>query len=219
MASASSPAPARRAATQARGRRTVARILDSAAALIAEKGAERVTMTEIAQHAGLVIGTLYQYFADRPAVHRALFLRHADWANAMLAERLAPVRTLAELERALDAAFDTYFAVHQTDPQVAALWTMVQVDAGLQEADRADTLRSARLVQETLLRLRPDLDPSRVLAAAALLVQFTVTASRFAHLAPEVLAAHTAPMVKAMSRDLLARLLAAGPGGGETEWT
>ncbi|MFZ8255370.1 TetR family transcriptional regulator, partial [Staphylococcus aureus] len=50
--------PARRQATQARGLRTVARILDSAAALIAEKGAERVTMSEIAQRAGLVIGTL-----------------------------------------------------------------------------------------------------------------------------------------------------------------
>ena len=51
-ASMSVKTPGRRRATQARSKATVQRILDSAIALMIEKGAESVTMTEIAQPSG-----------------------------------------------------------------------------------------------------------------------------------------------------------------------
>ncbi len=64
--------PKRRVPQQERGERRVAELLDAAAAVIAERGYEAATMTEIAERAGSSIGAMYQYFPNKEAVVRAL---------------------------------------------------------------------------------------------------------------------------------------------------
>lgn len=67
--------------------------LDSAAALVAERGVRGVTMSQIAEHAGIGRATLYKYFADVDAILVA-------WHERQIAEHLA------ELQRARDEAPD-----------------------------------------------------------------------------------------------------------------
>ena len=67
--------------------------LDSAAALVAERGLRGVTMSQIAEHAGVGRATLYKYFADVDAILVA-------WHERQVTEHLAQV------QRARDEATD-----------------------------------------------------------------------------------------------------------------
>ena len=50
-----------------------AQILDAAEELIAARGLHGAALAQIARKAGVAVGTLYNYFADRDAMIRALF--------------------------------------------------------------------------------------------------------------------------------------------------
>jgi AcrR family transcriptional regulator len=50
-----------------------AQILDAAEELIAARGVHSAALAQIAKRAGVAVGTLYNYFADRDALIRALF--------------------------------------------------------------------------------------------------------------------------------------------------
>ncbi len=134
----------RRRASQTRSKATVERILDSAAALIVEKGADGVTMTEIARRSNVVIGSLYQYFADRSAINRALLMRHHEEVRRMLQGYLSDIETFNDFMAAIEAAAAKYYALHQSDPLFNGIWSAVQTDAELQRIDLADTLQNAR---------------------------------------------------------------------------
>jgi AcrR family transcriptional regulator len=201
----------RRSAVQARSKATVEKILDAAGALLVEKGADRVTMTEIAQRSGLVIGSLYQYFSDRGAINKALYLRHAAWAKLLLHNLLSNVHTLEDFIQAMESAFDQYFEIHQRDPLVNAIWSVVQTDAELQIMDMEDTMQDARILQRALLSLLPDADPDEALAVCALGAQFTLTSARFARMAPPEVRRHAPAIGKQVIRDACERLAARLP--------
>src|ERR1700743_2269238 len=82
-----------------RGKQRVAALLDAAAAVLAEKGYDGATMTEIAERAGAAIGSLYQFFPSKEALAEALFDRFAErWAASFARiEELAPGRSAREL--------------------------------------------------------------------------------------------------------------------------
>jgi AcrR family transcriptional regulator len=92
---------ARRVPRQERAARRVDALLDAAADVIAERGFEAATMTEIAARAGASIGAVYQYFPNKDALVLALRARYGDemdakW-SALFAEAVdAPVEVLVE---------------------------------------------------------------------------------------------------------------------------
>jgi AcrR family transcriptional regulator len=99
-------AGARRTPRQQRSREKHERILDAADALLARDGADTLTTTRIAATAGVAVGSVYAYFADKEAIAEALALRH--W------ERFADlVAATAEAEEAQPAA-DPLAAVIET---------------------------------------------------------------------------------------------------------
>jgi AcrR family transcriptional regulator len=62
----------RRIPRQARATETVAAILEAAAQVLEAGGLAAFTTNEVAERAGVSIGTLYQYFADKGAILRAI---------------------------------------------------------------------------------------------------------------------------------------------------
>ena len=80
-----SPPAGTRTPRQERGRRRVDEILDAAAALIGEVGAEAVTVQALAARAGASKGSMYHFFPDRESVFLALAERHVDALRACLA--------------------------------------------------------------------------------------------------------------------------------------
>jgi AcrR family transcriptional regulator len=81
-----------RAPQQARTRAGLARLLEAAEALIAEKSYEEASIVDIAQRAGSSVGGFYRRFRDKDGIIQALHEQFCDEARATADEALAPAR-------------------------------------------------------------------------------------------------------------------------------
>ena len=76
----------RKSPSQDRSRQTVERILEAAARIFHEQGYAGATTNDIADEAGLSIGSLYQYFPNKDALLAALTKRHITTTTSSLAD-------------------------------------------------------------------------------------------------------------------------------------
>lgn len=74
---------------QSRGRETVRAILEAAAQVFAERGMEGTTTNQVAERAGVSIGTLYQYFPNKESLMVAMADGRTEVTLARLREQLA----------------------------------------------------------------------------------------------------------------------------------
>jgi AcrR family transcriptional regulator len=92
-----------RAPQQARTREGLARLLEAAEELIAEKGFDDAGIVEIAQRAGSSVGGFYRRFRDKDGIIQALHERFCEDARVTADAALAPGRwdgaSLAEVAR------------------------------------------------------------------------------------------------------------------------
>lgn len=165
-------------------------------------------MTEIAQRANLVIGSLYQYFADKSAIFKALLIQHNGDARLLLHTSVSKTRDLEDFIQSLERAFEQYFALHQKDPLINCIWSVVQTDAELQSIDIEDTLQNARYLQSICAPMLPHVDTDRLTATCALSIQLALSTARFARAIPASLGQHTVPIFQGMIRDALHALRA-----------
>jgi AcrR family transcriptional regulator len=161
----------RRTPSQKRSRERVERILTVAAGLIAEEGSDALRMSDVAEQAGISIGSLYQYFPDKAAVIRSLADRFNAYGLECTARDLAGVRDLAGLKEAVGRAVDGYFQMFLELPAMRAIWSGTQADKTLQDIDLADIRNHAALLEDVVTRLRPDVDRARLSAATLALMQ------------------------------------------------
>ena len=101
----------RRTPRQARAAETVAAILEAAAQILERGGLAGFTTNAVAERAGVSIGTLYQYFADKGALLQALGEREmtaalASIGTALRGDARAPIEDrVRAVVRALINAF------------------------------------------------------------------------------------------------------------------
>jgi AcrR family transcriptional regulator len=89
---------------RADARRNYQRLLAAAGAAFAERGADDVSLEEIARRAGVGIGTLYRHFPTRQALLEAVYRDQVDALGARAAELIragSPGASLAEWVAAL----------------------------------------------------------------------------------------------------------------------
>jgi AcrR family transcriptional regulator len=96
---------------QERSRRSHQALLDAAAELFAEHGYDAVGTPEIAQKAGVSVGTFYRYFDDKHEVYLEIMRRTIAAAYHETLDNLTPERFLGAsrhetLSRAVDLLFD-----------------------------------------------------------------------------------------------------------------
>ncbi|XYD08606.1 TetR family transcriptional regulator [Methylobacterium sp. NMS12] len=156
---------------QARSSDLVAAVLEAAAQVLAEVGAERFTTARVAERAGVSIGSLYQYFPNKAAI---LFqLQSDEWRDttALLAGILtdpacAPGARLraavhafvrsecaeAAMRRALDAAAPAYRdAPEAAEPQLAGSQAFRDfLRAALPAVPEADVQVAGEIIAMTL---------------------------------------------------------------------
>ncbi|HEY4244924.1 MAG TPA: TetR/AcrR family transcriptional regulator [Kofleriaceae bacterium] len=78
-----------------------ASILDAAEEMIAQKGLHGSALVQIAKRAGVAVGTLYNYFADRDALVRALFESRRQAIRPQLLSVVERARALPSFEARL----------------------------------------------------------------------------------------------------------------------
>jgi AcrR family transcriptional regulator len=175
-----SPLPPRRVAAQKRSRKTVERILASAVDLVVQKGADPVTMTDIANGAGISIGTIYQYFADKSAIMQALLLRHNEEVETLLRSAIADAKTLEELVERLLAAYIVYSELHRKDPFYRSIWAAVRADTELQAADVQDSSAKGAMLFGVARPLYREVDDGLLMGTCVLIMHLSMAAARFA---------------------------------------
>lgn len=170
----------RRLPSQKRAKERVERILGVAAALIGEKGSDAMKMSEVAERAGISIGSLYQYYPDKTSIIRTLAERYNAVGRACIADELAGAADATEFARAFECLIDIYHANFLAEPVMRDIWFGAQADKALRAFQLGESRLNGELVAATLLRLRPDSDPDDTRASALTVMHLGEEAMRLA---------------------------------------
>ncbi|MEI5678717.1 MULTISPECIES: TetR/AcrR family transcriptional regulator [unclassified Mesorhizobium] len=181
------PAPAedtptitRRAPTQQRSRERVERILEVASALIAATGSDAMRMSEVAENAGISIGSLYQYFPDKGAILRTLAERYNAQGRECIEAELADVRDLEGMRVAFGRLIDIYYGLFLAEPVIRDIWFGMQADKGLRDVELESGRLNGALLAAVLKRLRPDADEAELDRSAFLIMSLGESTMRLA---------------------------------------
>ena len=81
-----------RVGQQSRSQKTQESLLESAALLFAEKGADATSVADVAARAGCSVGSVYHHFRDKKALLYAVFERMSEELRATTRDALDPTR-------------------------------------------------------------------------------------------------------------------------------
>jgi AcrR family transcriptional regulator len=195
--------------TQERSRRRVEAILTAARRLIGEKGSEELKMREVAEKAGVPIGSLYQFFPDRNALLACLFARHLGVVGETVRERFDAAKTVEEFEDAAETLISSLHRMLVEDPALVDVWNGIQASKAIRYLDLQDSRRNARFLFETVRRLAGSKAPDdRLFRACFLICDLAGSTSRTALGMPreegERLVGEYARMARAYLRSVLA---------------
>src|ERR1041385_909395 len=102
----------RRTPKQARGQLRVDEILDAAERLIRTSSWEKISTNHIAREAGIPIGSLYQFFANKHAIAHALVERYVASIEQAFANLPNNIESMTPAEL-VNAVFDSLLVVTQ----------------------------------------------------------------------------------------------------------
>ncbi|RVD60932.1 TetR/AcrR family transcriptional regulator [Mesorhizobium sp. M2D.F.Ca.ET.185.01.1.1] len=170
----------RRSPSQQRSRERVERMLAAASALIAEQGSDAMRMGEVAERAGVSIGSLYQFFPDKRAIVWALAERYTAESQACISAALKDVRDVEGFKSAFSELVDIYYQLFLAEPVIRDVWSGTQADKALRALELADSRANAEFLVAVLKRLRPDADPVELETTAFLVWQMGEAAVRLA---------------------------------------
>ena len=135
----------RRTPEQERSRKRVDALLEAAARLIAERGVDRVSMTDIAAASDMSKAALYRYFPNKAGLVRALAVdtqrRDREWLEHRLEAGDDPMTTLLTVLR-------EFCARVIEDPYRAQLRAAVYADVELVDLDHEEARAVAKLVAD-----------------------------------------------------------------------
>ena len=146
------PAATRRVPTQARSRKRVERVLDSAETLVVRDGVDALTTREIARAAGIPVASLYQYFADKDAVLLALAERDmAEMDAEVAADAGRPGRGGLDVAAVVRATMEAFVRVYHRRRAFVEIYLRGRTNAAVHRFGREHN----RQVATDLLALRP----------------------------------------------------------------
>jgi len=169
---------ARKGPKQQRAKVTVGAILEATVRILEQEGSDAATTSRIAEVAGVSVGTLYQYFANRDAILDALQDREFDRATEMMTRVLT--RGAYENDRAVArAVIEGLLELHSAAPTLHRLLVVEGLRVTPTERVQAFDMRIIAAIRSFLalanLRIRrTNLD------AAAFVVYQAVRASMLA---------------------------------------
>lgn len=114
-------AAGRRQPVQRRSRERVERILRVAEELVVRDGVDALSTRVLAERAGLPVGSLYTYFADRESIIRALIERHVGAMDVRVTAKVAALSTVS-VRTLVEAVVGSYLETYREQPSFVALW-------------------------------------------------------------------------------------------------
>jgi len=165
---------------QQRSRERVERMLAAATELIAAKGGDALKMGEVAEKAGVPIGSLYQFFPDKSAIIRTLIERSNAESRKCIADGLRDISEIDRLGPAFGALFDIYYGMFLADPAMRDIWSGAQADKSLRAIELAESRVIGGMLGDTLKRLGPSAPAAKIDSAAFLIMNLGEATIRLA---------------------------------------
>ena len=127
---------------QDRSRERVAAILGAARELIAGGGLAALKMVPLARRAGVPVGTIYQFFADKDAIIGRIFASQLEADLQEIDQACNPGHDLeSPAAAAATAVVSSKYREWRSDPVMAEIWSIAQANRTLRalamEASRA----------------------------------------------------------------------------------
>lgn len=164
----------RKSPSQERSRQTVQRILDAAARVFHEQGYTGATTNDIADEAGVSIGSLYQYFPNKDALLVALTRRHIELTTDSLATLLNSMPLRPQFEAVLRLVVDFLVEQHDLDDlHLLVMHSAPRTNEINMELERSKT----QLVDVTSRLLEPSNIPADQRTLTARMVVATIDAA------------------------------------------
>jgi len=170
----------RRAPAQERSKARVEKMLESAIAIIAEKGSDALRMNEVAENAGVSIGSLYQFFPDKAAIIRTLAARYNEQGRNCIEEELGGVHDARSLRAAFGHLIDIYYELFLAEPVRRDIWSGMQADQALRAFELEESRANADLLAVAMLKVRPRAKREEIEASAFLIMSLGESAMRLA---------------------------------------
>jgi len=165
---------------QKRSKERVERILVAAKELIARGGSDVMKMGELAEKAGVPIGSLYQFFPDKGSVVRTLAERYNEEGRACIREAIEPVRDEAAFSEAFKSLIDIYYGLFLAEPVMRDIWSGTQADKALQDIDLADARENGAIIAAALRHFQPQAEPEALFERAMLVMYLGTSTMRLA---------------------------------------
>ncbi|WP_156771773.1 TetR/AcrR family transcriptional regulator [Labrys sp. WJW] len=170
----------RRAPVQQRSRERLDRILAVATELIGARGSDQLKMGEVAEQAGISIGSLYQYFPDKSAIIRSLAERYGAECRNCVEAALTPVSSVAALEAAYGFLIDDYYQLYRAEPVMRDVWSGTQADKQLAALELAESRICGGMLADAMARAHGAADASAYAATAFTIWQLGEATMRLA---------------------------------------
>lgn len=126
---------------QQRANQMIALLLEATAQEIASRGLDRLTTNHVAQRAGVSIGSLYQYFANKEMLVDALLMQKAELMLAVVQQRLSPLlgQDIATVTRAILLGIFEQVAQDQAQRELLRHWHSLNAAPVFQALERQMT--------------------------------------------------------------------------------
>ncbi|MDO8632431.1 MAG: TetR/AcrR family transcriptional regulator [Phycisphaerales bacterium] len=106
---------------QTRSRKRVEEIIDAAAELMFEEGADALTTRSIAARSGIPVPTIYRYFADRDAIIIAFIERQMHEMDRQVADAVLKLDRVTVCS-VIEAFGQAHMRHHQQHPKAVVAW-------------------------------------------------------------------------------------------------
>ncbi len=137
-------------------------------------------MSEVADRAGISIGSLYQYFPDKSAIIGRLAERYHAASRRCIEEALAGVRNPEGLCRAFAGLVDQYYRIFLAEPAMRDIWSGMQADKRLMAVELAESRANGALLAEVMARVHPRAGREKIAATSLLVWQLGEATMRLA---------------------------------------
>ncbi|MBN1427267.1 MAG: TetR/AcrR family transcriptional regulator [Anaerolineae bacterium] len=143
---------------QSRSQERVDSILGTAADLFTEVGYEAATTNAIAERAGISIGTLYRYFADKDAILRALAARYHREEQALFDQVFTDDVGYLPLPVLLDRLIDPFLDLYCGCPVYAHILLGTDVSADIAAASQEIEQEVIERLADIMQKVAPQID-------------------------------------------------------------